>query len=301
MPNPNLKENKLKRAIAVPFRGIIRTFFPITYVKLQYRYITHHRLHLKNPVRYTEKLQYLSVYTYPKNPLVSKAASRDGLREYAKDLGLEEYLIPCYGVYDRLEDIPTQEVPAPCVLKCCHGSGMNAFVEDWDKVDWDDLKKKFHKWQRTNYGKKTMEKHYSPIPPRIIVEKRIGRPDELPTEYKIHVFNGKAKSLYVVTGRGKDIRYTNLYVDWTPFNGSQFNGWKTSEKPIPKPDCFDKMIEIAEKLAHPFPFVRVDLYEIDGQIYISEMTFTPAKGTLILDDDQADFEMGAWLEIKEAK
>ena len=27
------------------------------------------------------------------------------------------------------------------------------------------------------------------------------------------------------------------------------------------------------------------------------MTFTPAKGTLILDDDKADFEMGEWLDI----
>ena len=27
------------------------------------------------------------------------------------------------------------------------------------------------------------------------------------------------------------------------------------------------------------------------------MTFTPAKGTLILDDDKCDFEMGEWLDI----
>ena len=38
MANPNLKENKLKRAIALPFRNIIKTFFPILYVKMQYKY-----------------------------------------------------------------------------------------------------------------------------------------------------------------------------------------------------------------------------------------------------------------------
>ena len=27
------------------------------------------------------------------------------------------------------------------------------------------------------------------------------------------------------------------------------------------------------------------------------MTFTPAKGTLILDDDKVDFEMGEWLTL----
>ena len=59
------------------------------------------------------------------------------------------------------------------------------------------------------------------------------------------------------------------------------------------------MIRIAETLASPFPFVRVDLYDVNGKIYFSEMTFTPAKGTLIFDDDRADFEQGEWLDISE--
>ena len=54
---------------------------------------------------------------------------------------------------------------------------------------------------------------------------------------------------------------------------------------------------MAEILSKPFPFVRVDLYNIKGKIYFSEMTFTPAKGTLILDDDKCDYEMGKWLDI----
>jgi hypothetical protein len=82
-----------------------------------------------------------------------------------------------------------------------------------------------------------------------------------------------------------------------PFDGSQFNGWRKADFIIPRPDNFDEMVALAEKLAAPFPFVRVDLYQIDGKILFNEMTFTPAKGTLILDDDQVDFQMGAWLDI----
>jgi hypothetical protein len=105
-------------------------------------------------------------------------------------------------------------------------------------------------------------------------------------------------NLYVVTDRGNDIRYTNFYINWTRFDGSQFNGWKSSDTEPIKPENFDEMVKLAETLASPFPFVRVDLYSIDGKIYISEMTFTPAKGTLILDDDNVDFEMGEWLNIE---
>ncbi len=297
MLNPNLKENKLKRCIAVPLRGIIKKVSPIGYVKLQYKYITHHKLNLKNPVRYTEKLQYLRLFVYPKMPLVSKCASRDGVRDYIKDLGLEKYLIPIYGVYDNFDDIDFSKLPNQFVLKCTHACAFNQIVLDKTKFDKEASRKQFKKWLKTNYGNKTLERHYSSIKPRIIIEKYIGELDALPLEYKIHVFNGKAKSLYVVSGRKKDIRYNNYYIDWTPFDGSQFNGWKKTDYELKKPENFDEMVALAETLAKNFPFVRVDLYNIDTKIYFSEMTFTPAKGTLILDDDKCDFEMGKWLDI----
>ena len=266
-------------------------------MKLQYKYITHHKLNLVNPVRYTEKLQYLRLYTYPRNPLVTKCASRDGAREYLKELGLEELLIPIYGIFDSFDDIDFEKLPDQFVMKCTHACAFNKIILNKNELDIKATRKQFKKWLRTNYGNKTLERHYSPIKPRIIIEKFIGELDVLPVEYKIHVFNGVAKSMYVVTGRGKDIRYNNYYIDWTPFDGSQFNGWKKTDYELNQPKNWAEMVKIAEKLGEKFPFVRVDLYNINGKIYFSEMTFTPAKGTLILDDDKCDFEMGEWLKI----
>lgn len=295
--NPNLKERKFKRALVIPFRGIVKAISKVDYVKLQYRYITHHKCNLKNPTRYTEKLQYLRLFVYPKDNLVSQCASRVGVRKYLTDLGLSNYLINIYGVFDKFDDIDFNKLPNQFVMKCTHASGFNYLCYDKNKIDYVALKKKFDKWLKTNYGKKTVELHYSKIKPQIIIEEMMLENNALPIEYKIHVFNGKAKSLYVVTARNKDIRYTNFYIDWTPFDGSQFNGWKKADEDIKKPIHFDEMITLAEKLCTPFPFVRCDLYNINGKIYFSEMTFTPAKGTLILDDDKCDFEMGEWLDI----
>jgi hypothetical protein len=297
MGNPNLKENKVKRAFALPFRGIIKCISPTLFVKLQYKYITHHKLNLKNPVRYTEKLQYLRLFVYPKDALVSKCASRDGVREYLKELGYENLLIPIYGIFDSFDEIDFEKLPSQFVMKCTHACAFNKIVLDKKTLDIDSTRKQFKKWLKTNYGKKTLERHYSPIKPRIIIEKYLGELDDLPVEYKIHVFNGKARSMYVVTGRGKDIRYNNYYIDWKPFDGSQFNGWKKTDYELAPPSNWGEMVKIAEKLGEKFPFVRVDLYNINGKIYFSEMTFTPAKGTLILDDDKCDFEMGEWLKI----
>lgn len=297
MPNPNLKENKIKRFFVAPFRNVVKLISKKAYVSFQYKYITHHKLNWKNPTRYTEKLQYLRLYVYPKDPLVIKCASRVGAREYVKEKGYENLLIKTYGVFDRFEDIDFDKLPNAFALKTTHSSQMNYICFDKSKINYEELKKKFNKYLKTNYGKKTVELHYSPIKPQIIIEVLMLENGKLPTEYKIHVFNGKAKSLYVVTSRGIDIRYNNYYIDWTPFDGSQFNGWKKTDYPLEKPTNFDEMIKISEDLASPFPFVRVDLYDINGTIYFSELTFTPAKGTLILDDDKCDFEMGEWLDI----
>lgn len=297
MSNPNLKENKFKRFIGVCSRNIIKAISKKKYIELQYQYITGHKLHLDNPIRYTEKLQYLRLYTYPKNKDVIRCADRVGVREYLKELGLEDYLIKCLGIYNSYDEIDFNTLPDKFVMKCTHGSGMNYICYDKNNINHKALKKKFDKWLKTNYGKKTVELHYAPIKPQIIIEEMLLENNKLPTEYKIHVFNGKAKYLYVVTSRNVDIRYNNYYIDWTPFDGAQFNGWKKTDYPLEKPNNFKNMADLSENLAKIFPFVRVDLYTVNGKIYFSEMTFTPAKGTLIFDDDKADFEIGEWLDI----
>ena len=279
------------------FRNILIKTCPVFYVKRQYKYITHHKLNLKNPVRYTEKLQYLRLFVYPYDELVIKCASRDGAREYLKELGLDRLLIKSYGVFEKFEDIDFDKLPNAFVMKCTHACAFNMIVRNKSKFDKEAARKQFKKWLKTNYGNMTCEKHYSPIKPQIIIEEYLGELEHLPVEYKIHVFNGVAKSMYVVTGRGEDIRYNNYYIDWTPFDGSQFNGWKKTDYELTPPSNWTEMIKIAEQLGKKFPFVRVDLYNINGKIYFSELTFTPAKGTLILDDDKCDFVMGEWLDI----
>jgi hypothetical protein len=293
-----LHENRLKRALVSPWRNLIKKISPVFYVKCQYHYITHHKLNLKNPTRYTEKLQYLRLFVYPKDKGVIRCAGRVTVRDYVKECGYEENLIPALGVFDRFEDIDFDKLPNAFVMKCSHASGFNLIVRDKNKLNKEEAKAKFDKWLKTDYGKQTVEYHYSHIKPQILIEAFMGTMDDLPVEYKIHVFNGTARNLYVVTGRGKDIRYTQYYVDWTPFDGSQFNGWLKSSTPIEKPAGWEDMVRMAEKLASPFPFVRVDLYNIQGKIYFGEMTFTPAKGTLIFDDDKTDFEQGSWLDIE---
>ena len=51
---------------------------------------------------------------------------------------------------------------------------------------------------------------------------------------------------------------------------------------IALPENIDEMIRIAETLASDFPFVRVDLYNVDGKIYFGELTFAPKQAKIDL-------------------
>jgi len=288
---------RLGKWIFSPLRWVLIRFFPVTYLNLQYRYVTGHRLKLFNPTTYTEKLQYLRHVVFPKDPLVIRGTDRVAVRAYLKEKKLTAHLIPVLGIYKRVEDIDWESLPKQFVMKCSHASGFNRIIFDKAEVNVSQLKRQFRRWLATDYGLKTLERHYSPIPRNIIIEKYLGVDHSLPIEYKLHVFHGVVKYLYVVTGRNSDIRYTHFLRDWTPFPGAQFNGWKSANYPVVQPENFAKMIAIAEKLAAPFPFVRVDLYNLKGKIYFSELTFTPAKGTLKLVDAQIDTVMGGWLSI----
>lgn len=289
--------NKIIRLLTYPFRSGLKAISPKAFVKFQYRVITGHKLNLNCPIRYTEKLQYLRLFTYPNDDRVCRCAGRVGAREYVKEKGYEDLLVKTYGVYDSFDEIDFTKLPNSFIIKTTHSSQMNYIVWDINKIDKSKLKRMFDGYLKTNYGKKTCEMHYSKIKPQIIIESLLIEEGTTPIEYKIHCFNGVAKSMYIVTGRGSNIRYTNYYIDWKRFDGSQFNGWKSADKDIDKPVNWNDMVKIAEDLAKPFPFVRVDLYNINGKIYFSELTFTPAKGTLKFDDDKADFEMGEWLQI----
>ena len=57
------------------------------------------------------------------------------------------------------------------------------------------------------------------------------------------------------------------------------------------------MLEITKVLFKDIPFLRVDLYEINGKIYFGELTFTPCAGMMPFDPPEADLEVGKMVDI----
>ena len=54
------------------------------------------------------------------------------------------------------------------------------------------------------------------------------------------------------------------------------------------------MLEVAHELSKDFPFVRVDLYNVGGKIYVGELTFYPWSGYVQFTPENFDFELGSY-------
>ena len=90
-------------------------------LKIEYRMKIGKKLDLKNPKTFNEKLQWLKIND--RKPVYTKMADKIGVRDYiAQKIG-QEFLVPIYGCWDSVDDIPFDDLPSKFVLKCTHDSG----------------------------------------------------------------------------------------------------------------------------------------------------------------------------------
>ncbi|REH48843.1 teichuronopeptide biosynthesis TupA-like protein [Tenacibaculum gallaicum] len=255
------------------------TFLPEkVFLPYLYEYFTGKKLNLENPIEFNEKLQWYKLYYRPKilNQLVDKYA----VREYVKEKIGDEYLNELYGVYKSFSEIDFDKLPNEFVLKAVHASSYNILCRDKSKLDLKKVKKTIKKWQSTNqYYRAGQEWAYKDVAPRLIAEKFIEDEERGSlTDYKFYCFDGKVKFMEVHYDRAELLKIANFNVDFKqlPFNKMPEINRITEE--VKKPETFEKMIELSEKLADKFPFVRVDFYSIRDKIVFGEMTFYPSDG-----------------------
>jgi hypothetical protein len=259
------------------------------------------KINWNKPVSFTQKLQWLKLYD--RNPLYTKLADKYAVREYiAQKIG-ENYLMPVLGAWNSFDAIDFATLPRQFVLKCSHDSGSVVLCTAKETFDIASAKEKLEKRLKINYYFRGREWAYKNIPPRIIAEKYMTEGDGTGLkDYKFFCFNGEPKLIkfctrnYTATGMGRpSVAFFNL--DWTelPFTV----GYEKVTSKIENPENFNVMVEICKNLSAGIPFVRVDLYNIRGQIYFGEMTFYPSGGNHKFNPPEWDAVLGTWLKLPE--
>lgn len=252
-------------------------------------------LDLKNPKTFNQKIQWLKLYD--STPIKTRLADKYLVREWVKEKIGEDFLIPLLGVYEKFEDIDFDDLPERFVLKTNHGAGYNYIVKDKSKLNKKLLKSIFDKWMNTNYAYVNgLELQYKDIKPLILIEKYLENENEELNDYKFYCFDGKVQYIQYISERSNGYKMKFFDRDWNPQN---FVSNHSMLKIFPKKlDNLQSIINVVEKLAQGFMFVRVDLYVLDnGDVKFGEMTFTPASGTLNWQPENMDMVMGSFLKI----
>lgn len=272
-----------------------------TMVKLQYRIKTGRKLDLKNPKRYTEKLQYYKLYH--RNPIMRECVDKYEVRDYVKSKGLGDILNDIYGVYESPNEISFDDLPDSFVLKDTLGGGGNSviIVSDKNKEDLSTLKKKMSNWTSGKKIRKDPGREwvYDGQKHRIIAEKTLESSDDAGlVDYKFFCFDGKVKYIYVIAdrklgGEAKLAIYDNKFNKLNCYRKDEIK----LERRMKKPKCFDEMIKYAEVLSADFPHVRVDFYDCNDSVVFGELTFFDGSGYMCYEPDEFDFELGRCFKI----
>lgn len=271
-----------------------------TMLKLQYRIKLKRKLDLKTPKRYTEKLQWYKLNYH--DPAMMKCVDKYGVRDYITAKGLNEILNTLYQVVDDPAQIDFDALPDKFIIKTTNGSGTNIICRDKTTLNIEETKSKLKDFLSMAEASAGREWAYGGSSKRIIIEQLLEDPSNQDlgvSDYKFLCFGGEPKYIVYDKDRFSDHKRNFYNVDWNYVSVDSDVGCFGDV--VEKPKNLGRMIEIARQLSKDFPAVRVDLYNIDGQIYFGELTFYPWSGYVQFSPDEFDIELGDYFALPEVK
>lgn len=258
---------------------------PIRVARLKYFYRLHRWPDFEHPRDLNEKINWMKFYGDTSCwPLL---ADKYRVREYVKECGLEDCLVPLIGKWDTVEEICWDALPRQFVMKCNNGTGDVVICRDKRTLDIEQTKRHFRKSLHEQLSTLAGEPHYAKIQPCIIAEKLLDastQPCHSSTlvDYKIWVFDGKPMFNFCLWNRRGahqadmavyDMQWT-FHPEWSEWTHDLTQG----KEHVPKPKCFDRLTEVAGRLGKGLPVARIDLYIVDDKVYFGEITMTSQGG-----------------------
>lgn len=245
------------------------------YVKIYYEYYSGNKLDYDNLKDFNEKISWYKVFYRPK--ILNQLVDKYHVKKYVENKVGKHVLNETIGVFDKVSKIDFDLLPNQFVIKGVHGFHFNLIVKDKTKLNLVKSKYLLHKWMSKNqYYRGGMEWAYKDVKPLLLIEKYLEEMgQEIINDYKFLCFNGVPKFVQIDLERGNNTYRCFYDMEWRKQDFSKGN-IKRYQGEIEKPSNFNEMKEVAIKLANNLPFVRIDLYAIEGKTIFGEMTFYPS-------------------------
>ncbi|MGS1015671.1 ATP-grasp fold amidoligase family protein [Allosphingosinicella humi] len=259
--------------------------------------VRHRRLpRMRDPVTYNDHILALMV-SRENAELRTRVSDKVEVRSYVRDALGEAYLPELYGVLDEVGALPRlwAELPPEFVIKASHGADSNwvRIVRDKEGVPLEQVSGLCGEWLGGSHFGAAREYVYREMRPRILFEERLrpaSDPEAIPNDYKLFVFNGEVRLIVVDLGRFEQHTRALFTRDWALIPGGL--KFPRPKHAVPPPPNLDGLIRAAERLARPFSFIRVDLYDLGDRIVFGEMTNFPGGGNSRFTPRRLDAELG---------
>jgi len=244
---------------------------------------------IQNPNSFNEKLLHRKLFT--NNSRFSTVEDKYQVRTYVADRVGDEILPDLYYVTEDPSTIPFESLPDTFVIKPSHLSGPIHIVDDKRSVDYESIKESCDEWLEQRHGTIRGEYWYEEIEPKILIEERLrDAKHDIPLDFKFFVFHGRVEYIEVDIDRFEN--HTRRFYDreWNP---QEFGVKYPVGRIVDEPEQLEKMICIAECLAADFDFIRVDLYQPNGErVIFGELTVAHGSGEERFSPQEYDFKLG---------
>ncbi len=246
---------------------IIKKFDVQKGIEFRFYVLFKRKMNVQNPTTLSEVV--LGRAFSEENRKLSLYADKYRVRDYVKETIGESYLIPLLAVYDKPSDVDFSQIPDQAYVKMNHGCSFNIC---YDRTKKKSTLRKLKKWSKRDFSKAGNEQQYYAIPRKILVQENIAPQGTVLTEYSFHILNGDIDLVQIRDNRHHRFEVSRTY-EKLPYQ------LISSVTPITeKPAEFDQLVTLAETLAKPFTYVRVDFFVAKGNIYFGELTFSPSAG-----------------------
>ena len=269
------------------------------YLKLMYYAQMNRKLNLKDPQRFSEKIQWLKLYD--RKSEYTQMVDKFTAKQYVAGLIGEKYIIPTLGIWEAPEQIDWDSLPDKFVLKSTNGGGSTGVVLCSSKQEFDRenaIKVLNRSLKEDDLYRICREHQYKDVSHRIIAEKLLEDDSEHGLmDYKVFCCNGKPKMIKV----NYDVS-TNYYVNWYDCEWNRFNVATEGDHANPaveikKPEVLQRILDLSVVLSKGITFLRVDFYCVHNNIFFGELTFHPGSGFEQFMPDSFDYTIGSWIRL----
>ncbi len=191
-------------------------------------------------------------------------SDKEWVKAWVREAAGETFNVPTLAVLRTADEVRLFDFPRRCVVKPTHLSGevvLRAAGEPLDRT-------RIASWLSCDYTSVSGELNYRRLEPKVVVEPFVFDETHV-DDYKLFCVDGRVRVVQVDQDRATFHRRVLYDSDGRtlPFSIHYPRG---EERPLPA--NFAAMKALAEQLAAPFGFIRVDLYSNGREVRVGELT-----------------------------